>query len=196
MAKEIIVFIITFSILLVLIIGYISIARKLDTLKTKLRFAVQFRLNNLANKNIQTYSQTGIVSNQLYTWLIRNACQMQTDLNYFGTMNFQSPIQNYLSRNFQIILCTLSRQRNADEEYFRITGSDNCLNGHIQVLKNLIRIKSRQIKNPIKWYTNGFLGSLNSCVLFVVRPRTRSEKSDRLSIKLKRVLLTDSQRIL
>lgn len=152
--------IITIFFILVLIVGYINIRRKIFTYTKRLVFASEYRgkFVSLANQYVESidgWTRSGNLNLDLYHWLTLNVHQIQSDLGVLGVMDFVAPFQIYRARNFQIVVNTLPKFRDNTIDDFFITSVDDCLLRHIGLLTSNIETFNRQVKNPLVWFRVG-----------------------------------------
>lgn len=100
-------------------------------------------------------SHSADFSGETYYWLTKHVSQMQSQLGFFGVVDYQPPCSNYINRNYQVIVNTLPEMRNRNAHSSMINACEDALIRYIGHLDNVFESSINQLKNPFKWLQTG-----------------------------------------
>lgn len=151
------------SILLLLVVGLLTLRKRLTGIYDKQNFAEEFR-----NRFIGYCNSRG-EDREAYTWLTLNSPRMQREMGSYGTYEaFQPPAANYMIKNYQIItnmIPEIRRYINLNNESMGtmfastidsyIKNVDEALLRYIGVLTEREEQEKTKVLNPLIWLRTG-----------------------------------------
>lgn len=154
-------FIIILSILFVFAIGFIKLFRFFNHLQNDYDFAFEYRnkfveFSNKYFKTFDRWSRAGDFDSELYVWLTKNVSKIQSNVGYFGIMDYIAPFQTYKVSNYQIIINSIPKFRDGHIQEFDVNSVDDCLLRYLGHTEEKVNASQKNLKNPIIWFRVGF----------------------------------------
>ncbi|UOK42159.1 MULTISPECIES: hypothetical protein [Flavobacterium] len=147
--------------ILIIILGFIKILLRLNDYKQKHHFTETYRdqfieFSNLFFSTFQKRWAEGTFDSEKYIWLTKNVGKIQTNLGYFGRIEYIGPFQRIHIKNYEIVVNTLPKFRDGTIDAMDVNSTDDCLIRYIGVIENQILEVKKKLKNPIIWFREGF----------------------------------------
>ena len=147
---------------ILMVIGFIQIRKALIALQDDMAFAYEYR--NKLNQFSNILFKQSKFDNDLYNWLTLNVAKMQTDLGYFGNIDLTPAGDNYVTRNYQMLVNTLAEMRTflSDSYSYNLMGKGSdaatCSDMIVRYYGSLMEQKKplvQQLCNPLAWLQQG-----------------------------------------
>jgi len=143
------------------LIGFIQLFRTHSRETTKLEFALEYRykfieFNNKYFEQHNSSKKSDNLDNELYVWLTKNVSKIQNNVGSFGVMSYKPAFENYMIKNYQIIINTIPKFRKGQIQNFDVASVDDCLLRYIGHVEERIKGTLKNLKNPIIWFRIGF----------------------------------------
>jgi len=153
--------IIILGILATLILGFRKVFTSHKSITDKIDFAQEYRshfieLTNKYFENYDSWTRSGTLDREKYTWLTKNVSRMQSSLGGFGIMDYITPFQTMKFSNYQIIINTIPKFRDDSVKEFDVNAVDDCLLRYVGNLERLSEKTQKNLKNPFIWFREGF----------------------------------------
>ena len=145
------------GILIVFVIGFLKIFKRLSSIVKEIDFANEYRNNfgRFTNKyfeNHDQWSHSGNIDGELYVWLTLNVNKIQNIMGSMGEMTFKPAFQNYFVPNYEIIINTIPKFREGRVEAFEVNSVDDSLLRYIGYQEENRKSIVSFLKNPIIWF--------------------------------------------
>lgn len=140
---------------LVLIIGFVTILKRLNSKVTEINFTSEYRNTFVEFAHQYLKPEDKKFNGEKYLWLTKNANKIQSNIGQTGMMEYIAPFRTYIIKNYQIILNTLPKFRDGSVENFDINSVDDALIRYVGDLEEIEKYYRKSIKNPLIWFQEG-----------------------------------------
>ena len=141
------------SIVVLLIIGFISALKQVRSNAKKIDFANEFHSKADALFNM-VLEQGGYQSNE-YVWLTKNSNEMQSNMGVFGVMFYMEPFNRASYSNYQIVINTVAKVRQGHFKSFDAVSCTDAILRYIGAEEAKRKGLIKNLKNPFYWFTEG-----------------------------------------
>jgi len=141
--------------------GFINLIIGLHRLTEKHKLIAEFTKRLIKMANI--YFSDNKISDGDYEWLLVNVDEVNNMLGAAGSISYKPAFANYIHNNYQILINTLPQFKTRNGvEHDDISFIEALLKRFTGVLSKTIKDQQNDLKNPIKWFSEGisFLLSL------------------------------------
>ena len=151
--------IVIIAIIIIILIGLVSIIFELNRITDKYNFASEY-----LEKFIEFVNSKGKKTSE-YNWLILKSEKMQSQLGRSGLISYKMAGSHQFIPNYPVILNFIPDIKSElDKNYilsvdnfnYTINQVRECLLRHIGVMEEFKNDKSKEIRNPIIWFREGF----------------------------------------
>lgn len=145
----------------VALFGFINLIIGLYRLTEKHKLITEFTKRLIKMANI--YFSNNKLSDGDYDWLLANVDEVNNMLGSAGSISYKPAFANYIHNNYQILINTLPQFKTRNGvEHDDISFIEALLKRFTGVLSKTIKDQQNDLKNPIKWFSEGisFLLSL------------------------------------
>lgn len=164
--------IIIFAILIFVIIGFLKMIFQRLKIIENTDFINLYRNNFLQFSNSYILgsqnSNSFVLDNGAYNWLIMNSVKAQDLLQGWGYMNYKPAYKDYYIKDYPLILNTLPKFRSTDLEMFDLNSVDDSLLRYLGELEVKFRYINQNLFNPIVLFKEGVKEVLSWPILFLV----------------------------
>jgi len=141
----------------IFLLGVSSIIRDYFTIHKKYIFTTEYF------ETLKAYIQSNGQDVEKYSWLTRKSSKIQTLMGSFGLVDYKPAAQNYIYKNYQLIVNGLGELRsyyNDNYVFSRLANEmsqtlQEALIRYIGVLEEHRDFYISQLKNPIIWFREG-----------------------------------------
>jgi hypothetical protein len=145
----------------IVLFGFIKLIIGLHRLTEKHKLITEFTKRLIKMANI--YFSDNKISDGDYEWLLANVDEVNNMLGVVGNISYKPAYANYMHNNYQILINTLPQfKTRLGVEHDDISFIESLLKRFAGVLNKTIQGQRSDLKNPIKWFSEGvsFLLSL------------------------------------
>lgn len=131
----------------------------------------------------------GNFDGEQYVWLTMNVSKIQNYVGSFGVTAYKPAFQNYMIKDYPIILNTIPKFREGQVKSLDVGSVDDCLLRYIGYLEDYQKGTQRNLRNPIIWFREGVKEILSMPIFIlnwfgIISSRTLNSVKDSLIYKV------------
>lgn len=140
-------------VLVIASVGFVTILKKILDLNNRINLLVVFlnKFVNLSNK----YFEKNKLDQKLYNWLIDNVDEVQNMLGSVGVISYKPPFANYMHTDYLVVINTIPQFKAEGPHPHDISLIESLLRRVISSFNKSKSNLNKQLKNPLKWLTEG-----------------------------------------